>query len=522
MDQVTSETGNKAGKTEAVSFPDVIRFVWRYWRQFPLLFVAIGLTMLAATIVDVIMPVFAGRLIDALAAEGVPADDRLRQAMQAVAAFVGLAVAVHGLRLSSIYLWLRLATQVMRRIVADSFARVQRFSTDWHANTFAGSTVRKITRGMWAYDDLADTLYIGLFPTAVVVLGVTVMLMARWPAMGLYVLIASVAYVCTSVLLVQYYVAPTRRVANAADTAVGGALADAITCNATVKAFGVEGREDDRFAQVVEDWRSRALICWTRDVNVESVQAGLSIGLQLGLLALALWFWHQGLATPGDVTFVLTSYFLVNGRLREVGQHVRNLQHAVSEIEDVIKFERTPLGVADRPDAYALQSAQGAIQFDRVTFRYGNQPTPLYEDFSLHIAPGETVALVGPSGSGKSTFVKLVQRLYDIDAGRILIDGQDVAAVTQASLRRAIALVPQDPILFHRSLAENIAYARPDADEAEIREAARLAHAHEFIMRLPNGYDTLVGERGVKLSGGERQRVALARAFLSDASILVL
>jgi len=162
------------------------------------------------------------------------------------------------------------------------------------------------------------------------------------------------------------------------------------------------------------------------------------------------------------------------------------------------------------------------VAFDHVTFGYGDGNEPLYRDFSLVIAPGERVALVGPTGAGKSTFVKLIQRLYDLQGGRILVDGQDVAKVSQATLRRAIAVVPQDPALFHRTIAENIGYARPDATREEIALAARRARAHDFIAALPRGYDTLVGERGVKLSGGERQRVAIARAFLADAPILVL
>jgi ATP-binding cassette, subfamily B, bacterial len=201
---------------------------------------------------------------------------------------------------------------------------------------------------------------------------------------------------------------------------------------------------------------------------------------------------------------------------------VRNLQQSVNELDDVVHFHHMPLGLTDAPDAPALRASRGEIVFDHITFRYGNQPRPLYENFELRIAPGEKVALVGQSGSGKSTFVKLVQRLYDPDDGRILIDGQNVARVTQESVRRAISLVPQEPLLFHRSLAENIAYARPEASRDEVVRAARQAHAHAFIERLGQGYETLVGERGVKLSGGERQRVALARAFLADAPILIL
>jgi ATP-binding cassette subfamily B protein len=168
-----------------------------------------------------------------------------------------------------------------------------------------------------------------------------------------------------------------------------------------------------------------------------------------------------------------------------------------------------------------LVARAGAIRFDHVSFRYGEGDTNIYEDFSIDIAPGELVGLVGASGSGKSTFVKLLQRLYDVQSGRILIDGQNIAEVTQESLRQAISLVPQEPVLFHRSLAENIAYARGDAAIEEIIAAAEQARAHDFIARLPEGYDTQVGERGSKISGGERQRVAIARAVLANAHILV-
>ncbi|WP_146015639.1 ABC transporter ATP-binding protein, partial [Burkholderia pseudomallei] len=167
--------------------------------------------------------------------------------------------------------------------------------------------------------------------------------------------------------------------------------------------------------------------------------------------------------------------------------------------------------------------ARGEIRFEHVTFGYsGAHAKPLYENFSIRIAPGERVGLVGHSGSGKTSFIKLIQRLYDVDGGRITIDGQDIAEVTQASLRSQIAIVQQEPLLFHRTLAENIAYARPGATRDEIERAARLASAHAFIDALPQGYDTLVGERGIKLSGGERQRVAIARAFLADAPVLIL
>jgi ATP-binding cassette subfamily B protein len=191
-------------------------------------------------------------------------------------------------------------------------------------------------------------------------------------------------------------------------------------------------------------------------------------------------------------------------------------------MEELVWMHDLPYGVPDRKGAVDMGVTAGEIAFEDVTFHYGGHHDPLYRDFSLTIRGGEKVGLVGRSGSGKTTFVKLVQRLYDVTGGRIAIDGQDIADVTQASLRQQIAIVQQEPVLFHRSLADNIAYGRPGASLVQVEQAAKLANAHEFIMRLPKGYATLVGERGIKLSGGERQRVALARAFLADAPILIL
>jgi ATP-binding cassette subfamily B protein len=191
-------------------------------------------------------------------------------------------------------------------------------------------------------------------------------------------------------------------------------------------------------------------------------------------------------------------------------------------MEELVEIHRERIGVPDRPGAKPIRIGRGEVTFDRVTFHYAGHDTPLYRNLSLTVRAGERVGLVGPSGSGKTTLVKLIQRLYDVTGGEIRIDGQSIADAQQASLRSQIAIVQQEPILFHRTLAENIAYARPGARMAEIERAARLANAHDFIMSLPKGYSTLVGERGVKLSGGERQRVAIARAFLADAPILIL
>ena len=236
-----------------------------------------------------------------------------------------------------------------------------------------------------------------------------------------------------------------------------------------------------------------------------------------------LWLWWQGRATPGDVAYVLTTFFVIQGYLRDVGMHIRNLQRSVNDMEELVDFHAEPIGVADRPGARPIEIAGGEVSFDRVKFHYAGHATPLYEAFSVKIAAGEKVGLVGRSGSGKTTFVKLIQRLYDVNEGQILIDGQDVAlgdagVAPRADRDRPAGADPLPPLACRRTSPTG-GRAR---GMAEIERAARLANAHDFIARLPNGYATLVGERGVKLSGGERQRVALARAFLADAPILIL
>jgi ATP-binding cassette subfamily B protein len=351
----------------------------------------------------------------------------------------------------------------------------------------------------------------------VVLLGTTVLLAWHWPAMGLVVFAGALVYVGATVALSLNYVAPAARLANSWDTRVGGALADAISCNPVVKAYGGELREDARLATVMAKWALRTRRTWVRGTISGTAQQFVLLALRASVIGLVIWLWANGQATPGDVAFVLTSYAVVHGYLRDVGQHVHNLQRSVNDMEELVAMHAQPYGVPDRKGATEMAVSAGEIAFEDVTFHYGGHAEPLYRDFSLTIAAGEKVGLVGRSGSGKTTFVKLVQRLYDI-----AIDGRDIAGATQASLRSQIAIVQQEPVLFHRSLAENIAYGKPGASMARIVQAAKLANAHEFIMRLPKGYATLVGERGVKLSGGERQRVALARAFLADAPILIL
>jgi ATP-binding cassette subfamily B protein len=502
------------------SLRQVAAFMWKHWSKQPGKLALFGLFFGAAVAAELAIPLASARLVEALSAG--PTDTGARNAAWGYGFVAALALVFYMARNIGVRFWIPFASNNMERIVTEGFRDVQRFSADWHADNFAGATVRRVSRAMNAYDQISDTMVWYMLPAAFVLMGVTVLTFAQWPVIGLFTGAAIGAFLLSAYLMGRFYIADSLRRYIKADTDIGAALADAVSSNATVKSFGAETREQERFNTVVGAWRDEANRTWRRFTDSWVLQNMLLFILQAGLLGLVLLEWAGGRATPGDAVFAITSFMLVSGYLRTLGENVQNLQKGIADIEDVVAYSLEKENVLDRADAAAFAQASGHIVFDAVSFGYKNAAGDLYSDFSLEIAPGETVALVGPTGSGKSTFVKLVQRLYDVDAGAILIDGQDVRAVTQASLRRSIALVPQDPALFHRSLRENIAYARPDASMEDVIACAKRARAHDFIEKLPFGYDTEVGERGVKLSGGERQRVALARAFLADAPILIL
>ncbi|MBP6878010.1 MAG: ABC transporter ATP-binding protein [Phenylobacterium sp.] len=495
----------------------VIGFVMRYWLRRPGLLSGMVLFSLLSIAADMAIPLAAGRLVDAVA-EGPQAAN---VAWAAWAVFVGLYLVLSVVRNIANKFWNPLAALNMRDLTDEGFARVQSFSADWHADAFAGATVRRLSRAMWGYDQVSDAIVMWIGPALLVLVGLSVMMIVRWPMVGVFSLTIVAFYIASNVILTAKYARPLNQRSVALDSRIGGALADSVTGNATVRSFGAEARESARIGEITETWRGAVVRTWNRFTDLWLIQNMLLAVLQGGLTGLLLLLWSQGKATPGDVAFGITAFLVMSGYLRNIGENVRMLQKGLDDVEDVARFAEMAPQVADAPDAAPLAGQLGEVVFENATFRYKSVSEPLFRNFSLTIRPGERVALVGPTGSGKSSFVKLVQRLYDLDEGRILIDGQDIARVQQGSLRRAIAVVPQDPALFHRTIADNIAYARPEATADEVALAARRARAHEFITRLPQGYRTLVGERGVKLSGGERQRVAIARAFLADAPILV-
>lgn len=511
--QATAATGQI---NDVVTMRDTARFVWRYWRRTPKAVAVICAGVCGAVMFDIALPGVSRGLTEA-----VQTGNHLKAALM-LGTFLGCGI---GFALTWQWGYRRLCRDTiahMQSVSAEAFGKVQQASADWHANSFAGSTVRKITRGMHAFDMFSDTIVTGFLPTTVLVIGSIAVMLVHWPLMGLATLASTSAYVTGAVLMSLHYIVPSSRKANKEDTALSAALADSVTCNSTVKCFGAEQREEAEIRRTLAQWGHVNLDNWLRRQDMYLAMTLLSLLNQLALLGVPVWLWSKGQAGPAEVAYGLTAFYLMGGAIRQVHNHVQSLQRATSDLEDVVRIDRMALGVADLAGAQPARITQGDIRFAQVGFRYAGQEKAIYDGLDLHIRPGEKVGLVGASGSGKSTLVKLLQRLYDVTDGQVLVDGQDVRTLTQSSLRARIALVPQEPVLFHRSLAENIRYGRPDASLDEVIAAAKEAHAHTFIARLPSGYDTLVGERGIKLSGGERQRVAIARAILADAPVLVL
>jgi ATP-binding cassette, subfamily B, bacterial len=517
MTDFYDDEGPSTGQKKA-HIGQIMAYLWGHWSSQPIALTTVIMLMVGATVCELYLPLVSGQIVEALS-QGPKAAPI---AMTLFATFAGVAAGQFFLRNILVRVWSHFCARNMKAITVNSFADVQRFSSQWHADNFAGATVRRVSRAMWAYDTLSDNFLWFILPAAIVLLGLTGMIWVQWPMIGAYVGGSIALFTLASVLLARFYIQDANEKSNSADTEIGAALADAVSANPTVKAFGAEGRELTRFAGVVENWRRLVRITWFRYSDGWLVSNVILWFLQVGLLGLVLLEWQAGRASAGDATFALTSYFLIASYLRNLGETVQQVQRGFADIEDAVAYSLEAEDVADAKGAPAFKKGAGRIIFDRVSFGYKGQEASLYNDFSLTIEPGETVALVGQTGSGKSTFVKLLQRLYDVDSGAIVIDGQDVRHVQQTSLRASVALVPQDPALFHRSLRENIAYASDQATNEQVVAAAASASALDFINRLPKGFDTPVGERGVKLSGGERQRVALARAFLADARILIL
>ncbi len=393
-------------------------------------------------------------------------------------------------------------------------------SHHFFSNNFTGSLVQRVNRLSRAFQTITDRLYYNIIPTAVRVVGIIIVLSVTFKILALVIGIWVIFLFFASYLSAQWKLKWSVLTAEA-DSRVSASLSDSLSNHSTIQLFSGHGTENRRIGGVVREHARLWMARWNVDMITDSIQALINISIQFAVFYVTIKYWGQGLVTIG--TFVLAQAYIIslNEDLWQSSRLIRDMYESFADSKEAVEIMKLPHSVKDVTGAKPLVVDMGKIELRDVRFGFSEAKSTL-NGISLDIKPGERVGLIGPSGAGKSTLVRLLLRLYDIQSGKIVIDGQDISEVTQGSLRDSISFVPQDPILFHRTLKENILYGRTDASDEQVVNAAKLAHCHEFISTFQYGYDTFVGERGIKLSGGERQRVAIARAILKNAPILVL
>ena len=432
----------------------------------------------------------------------------------------GLWSSVIGWRLVLYLVW-TFETAMQRDLYAQCFSKLTNQTLFFHSNKFGGSLVSQTNKLVGAVESFWDTIIWSVLPLVISLVGSIIVLSTLLWQYALFLLIFSIVFS----IVVYYGSKPmaklTKKEAKASNK-LNGQLADVISNVLAVKSSGAEATEQKFFTKTVNSWRNSSLDVMRGFLKVSTIYSSINMVIKIGAIAFAVYAAQNDLVSVASVYLIITYTGSVAHELWNMNGIMRNYNRIIGNANDMVEILQTPTTLIDKSDS-KLKVTNGEISMDKIIFTHDEgQGDTLFHDFSLDIKPGEKIGLVGASGSGKTTLTKLLLRFADIDSGKITIDGQDISEVTQASLRTKIAYVPQEPLLFHRSVRENIAYGRPDATDAEIEEAAKKAGAYDFIVGLKNGFDTMVGERGTKLSGGQRQRVAIARAILKDAPILVL
>ena len=505
----------------SLSIGRILKLLWRpelaKWR--PIMFLAVLLT-LAASVLEVASPLVLGHAINqAVPVGGEPAAFGLALLWLAI----GIGVRFLGAALPQMRDWLfsPVSHDAQRVASVDAFAHAQALSLNFHQTRRTGALNRVIERAATAIDYLIRFLAFNIGPTFVRLILASVALgLAYDYKLSLIAIVTIAAYVVTTVIITEWRVRQRRRM-NEADTHFRATAVDILTNFETVKAFAAETRETGRFDKAMRNYNARYVDAVRSMYVLNAAQAFVMNAGLLAVLGLSAWNVIQGDMLIGDLTAVMLMLLSLYAPLNILGWAWREIKQGAVDLEKLYGLLGMTKEVDDAPDAKVLERPKGHVRFENVSFSHEGRAVGVSGiDFDLQ--PGRKIAFVGTSGAGKSTLLKLLFRFYDVKDGQVLVDDQDVRTLTQESLRKALGLVPQDVVLFNETIRANIAYARPWANEEEIRDAARRAQLLDFIEALPEGWETRVGERGLKLSGGEKQRVGIARVILADPAILVL
>ncbi len=504
-------------------FRSIFKYVWPSMRKYKFLFYGSFLLFgIRALLENVIKPIFFKRIIDNLSSS---VDEMNRLLLEPTLLNLVLIIVIINFSLTLIsrlgkFMIYDFEIKVIKELRNFSFSKITNNSQTFFANTFAGSLVTKSNRFVRSFETMFDILIYQFYGTLIAFIGMFFVLYNQSKQACVVFSLFVFIYILIIILFLK-----TKIIYDAdestSDSKLSGRLSDVFGNMLAVKIFSAKKNEKEKFREITTQAETKSKKAWFFGGKIEIAQALFgSITLSL-LLYLLIKLWLKGQISTGTVVLIQTYMITIYEKLWDLSNAMMKFTKSAAEMKEVVEIFETVPDIEDPKNPEKLNMTKGHLVFNNVSFSYKNGQE-VFSNFSIDIAPGERIGLVGHSGAGKSTFTNLILRFSDVSAGGVTIDGQDIRNVTQDDLRSVISYVPQESILFHRTIRENIAYGKDNATDEDVIEVAKKAYAHDFIEKLPYKYETYVGERGVKLSGGERQRVAIARAMIKDAPILIL
>lgn len=495
----------------------VFKYFWQVIRRFKVSFFAVIILTVTSSVLDVFIPFQYLKLWNALSANNFT----VIGIAKSIILFILLLNFVRWIfrRISGFSL-AYFESETMAGLRKQAFSYLIGHSHSFFANNFSGSLTQRINKYARAFEKITDRMMADGLPLIVRGIGTVVAIYSLFPKYSYILGIFCIVFLLTAFIYIRYKL-KYDVIASEADSKTTGALSDSIGNHSSIQLFTGHEYEKERIGKVIQEQKEKTTFNWYLWEGLGAIESFYSFVIEFVIFWVVLGDWKLGLISL-PVIVLLQSYLIrLIENLWSFGAIVRAYYESFADAQEMAVILSTPYEVIDKSTQVA-ENIKGEVVFDSVTYIYENNNSKVLDNFSLTVPSGQKIAIVGSSGAGKTTFVRLLMRLFNINSGKIMIDGVDIRSISQKNLREKISFVPQDPVLFHRTLMDNIHYGRRDATDEEVLIAAHLAHCDEFIDALPKGYQTYVGERGVKLSGGERQRVAIARAILKNAPILIL
>jgi len=508
-------------KTKTVKPRRVLQYFWQKSMTEKGFFIAITIWVIVSAITTAIVPLLYAKIIDAMWLYTGGDKTEISNVLMGILFSVIIVEIIHFIGWRTVdFSIIRLELNVMKRIFKESFDYLTHHSYKFFANSFGGSLVKKINKLVYSYENVIDIYIFDMLRLGIILPFILVAVAIANIWLGLIFLIWLIVYCFAQYFLYKWHL-PFTVASNIEDSNVTWALADTITNHFNVLTFSSHKTENMRFDGIINIWRKKSRIAWKNNMLIYIFNSALMIIFEICILYFSIKFWWEDMVSTGTIVLLQIYMFRIFQQMFNIWNVFKRLYRSIWESTEMLDILNEKHEIQDIKNAKKLKINNGEIIFENVWFGYSDENI-IFEKFWLKIDAWEKVALVWYSGAWKTTVVKMLFRFFDIQKGLILVDWQDISKVMQESLREQISMVPQDPILFHRSLKENISYGKPDASMEEIIEVAKKSKCHDFISQLSQKYETMVGERWIKLSGGERQRVAIARAMLEDKKILVL